>query len=192
MSAFPFVFVVEEMMHNDSEMRTGKRRRSLIELEEERVWVGLYRRAADPVVAAELVAYMEHSGEMRTHHSGLYLRCKHVLRREKARQVRLRKVSASLRWAVHLVFGVPFAFTLRLLRSMGTILLACLPERDDNAVIQLRKLTSDQESQPDVGQWVSPSGSANSTPEQVVAADAQLASADVSKRSTRRAGGTGR
>lgn len=179
-------------MQNDGEIRTGKRRRSLVEVEEERVWVSLYRRAADPMIAAELVAHLEKSGELRFQHSGLYLRCKHVLRKEKARQVRLRKVSESLRWAVHLVFGVPFAFALRLLRSMGTILLACLPERNDNAVVQLRKLTSDQESQPDGGLRVSPSESANSTPEHVVPEDAQLATADVSKRSTRRAGRTGR
>ncbi|MGK5015022.1 hypothetical protein [Janthinobacterium sp. HLS12-2] len=83
-------------MQNDGEIRTGKRRRSLVEVEEERVWVSLYRRAADPMIAAELVAHLEKSGELRFQHSGLYLRCKHVLRREKVRQIHLRKIGAGI------------------------------------------------------------------------------------------------
>ncbi|MBW3510643.1 hypothetical protein [Janthinobacterium sp. NKUCC06_STL] len=176
-------------MHNEAEARAGKRRRSLVDIEEERVWASLYRRVADPVIAAELVAHLEKNGEMRLQHSGLYLRCKHVLRREKARQARLRKIGAAIRWAFHTVFGVPLSLTTRSLRSMGTVLLACLPERDDRVVAQLRKVTTGDASRVDVGQEVSPSEIAHPLSENVVTEAGQGANIGASPRSAKHAAG---
>ena len=179
-------------MHNDAEVRSRKRRRSLVEVEEERVWASLYRRAADPMIAAELVAHLEKSGELRFQHSGLYLRCKHVLRREKVRQVRLRKIGAAIRWAIHLVIGVPLGFTTRLFRSMGMILLASFAEREDRAAAQLRRLTSGNAGQVDVGQGGAPSQVAHPLCEDVATDAGQQANIGASQRSTKRVGGRAR
>ena len=179
-------------MHNDAEARIGKRRRSLVDIEEERVWASLYRRVADPVIAAELVAHLEKNGEMRLQRSGLYLRCKHVLRREKARQARLRKIGAAIRWAIHMVIGAPLGWTSRLFRFMGAVLLACLPEREDRAAAQLGRLTSGDANQVDAGQEVSPSEIARPLRESVATDAGQQAGMSASRRPTKRAGGRAR
>ena len=181
------LFLVEDIMQNDGEMRTGKRRRSLVEVEEERVWASLYRRATDPMIAAELVAHLEKSSELRFQHSGLYLRCKHVLRREKARQVRLRKIGAGIRWTAHVVIGVPLGMVGRLFRMVGAIVMVCLPEREDRAAAQLRRLTSAGASQVDVGKALSPAEIARPMREQAATDAGQQASIDVSQRSEKRA-----
>lgn len=181
------LFLVEDIMQNDGEMRTGKRRRSLVEVEEERVWASLYRRATDPMIAAELVAHLEKSSELRFQHSGLYLRCKHVLRREKARQLRLRKMGAGIRWAIHIAIAAPLGFATRLFRSTGTIFLACLPEREDRTGAQLRRLTTGDANPVDSGQGVSPSEIARPMREQAATDAGQQASIDVSQRSEKRA-----
>ncbi|MDN2700394.1 hypothetical protein O0881_00120 [Janthinobacterium sp. SUN100] len=179
-------------MQNDGEMRAGKRRRSLVEVEEERVWASLYRRTADPMIAAELVAHLEKSGELRFQHSGLYLRCKQVLRREKARQVRLRKIGAGIRWAFHMVIGAPLGFTGRLIRNMGAVILASLPEREDRAAAQLHRLKSGSASQVDAGEDVSPSEIVHPLREQAATESRHQANIGASQRSTRRAGGRAR
>ena len=127
-------------MQNDQEKWTGKRRRTLVDVEEERVWAAFYHRAADPVVAAELVVQLERNASLLAQHGGLYVRCKYVVRREKARQARLRKIGASLRWVAYAMLGLPVRLTLRLLRVMGDVMLACLPEHRDPVADQLRKL----------------------------------------------------
>ena len=179
-------------MHHEAEARAGKRRRSLVDIEEERVWASLYRRAADPVIAAELVAHLEKNGEMRLQHSGLYLRCKHVLRREKARQARLRKIGAGIRWAIQIVIGVPIGLTSRLFRSMGAVLLACLPEREDQAAAQLGRLASGDPGPFAAGEEVSPSGIARPLRETVATGAGQQAGMSASRRPTERAGGRAR
>jgi hypothetical protein len=181
------LFLVEDIMQNDGEMRTGKRRRSLVEVEEERVWASLYRRATDPMIAAELVAHLEKSSELRFQHSGLYLRCKHVLRREKARQVRLRKIGAGIRWTAHVMIGVPLGMVGRLFRMVGAIVMVCLPEREDRAAAQVRRLTSAGASQVDVGKALSPAEIARPMREQAATDAGQQASIDVSQRSEKRA-----
>lgn len=176
-------------MHNDAETRAGKRRRSLVEVEEERIWASFYRRAADPMIAAELAAHLEKSGELRSQHSGLYLRCKHVLRRDKVRQVRLRKMGAGVRWVIHMVVGAPLGFITKLFRSMGTIFLACFSEREDRAAAQLRSLTTGDAGQVDVGQGASPSETAQPLRESAATSAGQRTSIGASARSTKRAGG---
>ena len=147
---------------------------------------------ADPVIAAELVAHLEKNGEMRLQHSGLYLRCKHVLRREKARQARLRKIGAAIRWAIHMVIGAPLGWTCRLFRFMGAVLLACLPEREDRAAAQLGRLASGDANQVDAGQEVSPSEIARPLRENVATDAGQQAGMSASRRPTKRAGGRAR
>jgi hypothetical protein len=186
------LFLVEDIMQKDGEMRTGKRRRSLVEVEEERVWASLYRRAADPIIAAELVAHLEKSGELRFQHSGLYLRCRHVLRREKARQVRLRKIGAGIRWTAHVVIGVPLGMVGRLFRMMGAIVMVCLPEREDRAAAQVRRLTSAGASQVDVGKALSPAEIARPLHDQAATEPGHQTSIDASQRPTRRTGGRAR
>lgn len=183
------LFFVEDIMQNDGEMRTGKRRRSLVEVEEERVWASLYRCAADPMIAAELVAHLEKSSELRLQHSGLYLRCKHVLRREKARQVRLRRMGAGIRWVMHMAIGAPLGLTAKMFRSTGTIFLACLPEREEKAGAQLSRMTTGDANQVDAGKGVSPSEIAHPLRDNAAADTGQQANIGASQRSAKRPAG---
>jgi hypothetical protein len=55
-------------------------RRSGIESEEERAWVGFYRRVGrDPAIATEVMAQLESDPEMKRTHLALYLCCKESL-----------------------------------------------------------------------------------------------------------------
>jgi hypothetical protein len=56
-------------------------RRCGIEFEEERAWVGFYKRVGrDPAIAAEVMAQLEADVDMKRTHLALYLCCKESLR----------------------------------------------------------------------------------------------------------------
>ena len=77
-------------------------RRSSIETEEERAWVGFYRRVGrDPAIATEVIAQLESDPEMKRSHLALYLCCKESLRRHKARQARHQRIGQFVRWLWH-------------------------------------------------------------------------------------------
>jgi hypothetical protein len=84
--------------------------------EEDRAWTHLYRRAGDPIVAAEVVRQLEADAEARRWHLALYLRCRQTLRERKARLARQQCIGRLVRtmfavlvpgpWlALHRAFG---------------------------------------------------------------------------------------
>lgn len=76
--------------------------------EEEKVWVQFYRRAGDPVIAADLIEQLESDREVKARHFGLYLRCRQSVRREKTRRARAKRVAHGVQLVGRILFGWPF------------------------------------------------------------------------------------
>lgn len=66
--------------------RQGKRRLHAVDQEEARVWRAFYHRASSPSIAAELISYLEQDKELLAEHQGLYLQCRHSVRKAKRRK----------------------------------------------------------------------------------------------------------
>ena len=66
--------------------------RTSVALEEERLWVGFYRRVANPAIAAEVIQHLDGDADQKRTHPALYLRCKESLRKKKARQSRAKRM----------------------------------------------------------------------------------------------------
>ena len=67
-------------------MRITRPYRTSVALEEERLWVGFYRRVANPAIAAEVIQHLNGDADQKRTHPALYLRCKESLRKKKARR----------------------------------------------------------------------------------------------------------
>ncbi len=71
--------------------------RTSVALEEERLWVGFYRRVGNPAIAAEVIQHLDADADQKRTHPALYLRCKESLRRKKARQARTKRIRRFMR-----------------------------------------------------------------------------------------------
>ena len=68
-----------------------------VALEEERVWVGFYRRVGNPAIAAEVIQHLDADADQKRTHPALYLRCKESVRRKKAHQARTKRIRSFMR-----------------------------------------------------------------------------------------------
>lgn len=118
-------------------------KRSGIDQEEERAWVGFYRRVrSDAAVAAEVMAQLDTDPEMKRRHLALYLCCKQSLRTHKARQQRDKRIGQFVRWLFRGLFSAP----IRALRRGGQLAVECLPEATrEPAVPKVRQLATEPE-----------------------------------------------
>ncbi len=78
-------------------MRITRPYRTSVALEEERLWVGFYRRVANPAIAAEVIQHLDGDADQKRTHPALYLRCKESLRKKKARQARTKRIRSFMR-----------------------------------------------------------------------------------------------
>jgi hypothetical protein len=78
-------------------MRITRPYRTSVALEEERLWVGFYRRVANPAIASEVIQHLDGDADQKRTHPALYLRCKESLRKKKARQARTRRIRSFMR-----------------------------------------------------------------------------------------------
>ena len=122
-------------------------RRSGIELEEERAWVGFYQRVGrDPAIAAEVITQLEADAEMKRTHLALYLNCKESLRLHKARQARDKRIGQFVRGLGQALLVRPIHGLRTRLHRGGAIAVECLPEvRKEPAVQQVRRLGQEAE-----------------------------------------------
>lgn len=122
-------------------------RRTSIETEEERAWVGFYQRVGrDPAIATEVVAQLESDPEMKRTHLALYLCCKESLRRHKARQARNQRIGQFVRRLCHGLFVQPWRNLLTGLRHGRDVAVECLPEvAREPAVAQVHRLAREAE-----------------------------------------------
>ena len=122
-------------------------RRAGIEFEEERAWIGFYRRVGrDPAIAAEVMAQFEADAEMKRTHLALYLCCKESLRVHKARHARDKRIGQVVRALGQALFVRPMLALRTRLRHGGDIAVECLPDTGkEPALQQVRRLGQDAE-----------------------------------------------
>ena len=122
-------------------------RRCGIEFEEERAWVGFYKRVGrDPGIAAEGMAQLEADVDMKRTHLALYLCCKESLRLHKARQARNKRIGQFVRGLGQALLVRPMLGLRMRLRHGGDIAVECLPDtRKEPALQQVRRLGQDAE-----------------------------------------------
>ena len=78
-------------------LRITRPYRTSVALEEERLWVGFYRRVANPAIAGEVIQHLDGDADQKRSHPALYLRCKETLRKKKARQARTKRIRSFMR-----------------------------------------------------------------------------------------------
>ena len=124
-----------------------RNRRSSIESEEERAWVGFYRRVGrDPAIATEVMTQLESDPEMKRTHLALYLCCKESLRQNKIRQTRNKRIGLFVRWLCHGLFVSPLHGLRKGLVHGSDIAIECLPEvAKEPAIAQVRRLAREAE-----------------------------------------------
>jgi hypothetical protein len=109
--------------------KPSRPKRSGIDTEEERAWVGFYRRVrSDGALAAEVLAQLESDIEMKRKHLALFLSCKQTSRREKARQARHKRIGSFVRWSAYVLFVMPWVSMRNLGRNGRDIAIEILPE----------------------------------------------------------------
>ena len=100
-----------------------------VDREEERAWVGFYRRVrSDPSIAAEVMGQLEADPDSKRTHLALYLCCKESLRLAKARHARNKQFGRFVRWCCHGLFVAPIHSIRNAWHASGELAAACLPE----------------------------------------------------------------
>lgn len=95
----------------DRSSQSQAHRRGTVDIEEQRAWVGFYKRVGrDAALAAEVMAQLDGDAEMKRRHLALYLSCKQSLRVHKARQARDKRIGQWLRLLVQWTLLRPVAF----------------------------------------------------------------------------------
>jgi hypothetical protein len=103
--------------------------RSSVEGEENKAWIGIYRRAQhDPALAAEVMAQLNQNPEIKGDRLGLYVCCKECVRSERARQARNQRIGAFVRMLATWLFVFPLNAVRHLGRSTRDIVIETLPE----------------------------------------------------------------
>jgi len=131
----------------ENEYRRGSKKERWTCREEEKVWVGFYRRVADPAVAADLIEQMEADKEVKARHLGLYLACRQSLRHEKACRARARAAAYAVKGILHIVFVRPGMLIHALWHFLSAVFNAWLMPSDEPAVMQMRKIRRSQTAQ---------------------------------------------
>lgn len=124
----------------ENEIRRGSRKERWTSREEERVWIGFYRRVGDPEIALDLIDQMEADSEIKARHLGLYLRCKQSLRREKGRRARAKAFAHAVETLLRCLVIAPSGRLAGLWHFIGAIFLNSLPEPSEPATKQMRKI----------------------------------------------------
>src|SRR5438128_12053009 len=76
-------FSLENSMFHLPRMRITRTYRTSVAIEEERLWVGFYRRVANPAIAAEIIQHLDGDADQKRTDPALHLRCKNSLRKKK-------------------------------------------------------------------------------------------------------------
>lgn len=129
------------------EKSRARPKRSSLDIEEARAWIGFYRGVGnDPVIAAEVMAQLDADPEMKRAHLALYLCCKQSLRTHKATAARNKRIAQFVRWVLHGLVMVPVQALSRALRESRDIAVECLPEvRKEPALSQVKRLKKEAE-----------------------------------------------
>lgn len=137
----------ETIMSPNKPLARPRTRRISVDAEEERAWVGFYKRVGrDSAIAAEVMAQLESDPEMKRLHLALYLSCKQSLRLHKVRQARDKRIGQFVRQTLHATFVRPLAALRAAMQRGGDLVAECLPaDATEPASRQLRRLAKDPE-----------------------------------------------
>jgi len=134
-------------------LRITRPYRTSVALEEERLWVGFYRRVANPAIAAEVIQHLDGDADQKRTHPALYLRCKESLRKKKARQARNKRIRSFMRRILGGLLRDPERRTRGQLRHNARIVVDGLPESMREPAVNSRPQTAElAPAQPDGGQ----------------------------------------
>ena len=109
-------------------MRITRPYRTSVALEEERLWVGFYRRVANPAIAAEVIQHLDGDADQKRTHPALYLRCKESLRKKKARQARAKRIRNFMRRILGGLLRGPTSNTRAQMRRSAGIVVKGVPK----------------------------------------------------------------
>ena len=134
-------------------MRITRPYRTSVALEEERLWVGFYRRVANPAIAAEVIHHLDGDADQKRSHPALYLRCKESLRKKKARQARTKRIRNFMRRMLGGLLRHSESSLRPQLRHSARIVVEGLSESMREQAVQSRPQTAElAAAQPDGGQ----------------------------------------
>ena len=137
-------------------MRITRPYRTSVAHEEERLWVGFYRRVANPAIAAEVIRHLDADADQKRTHPALYLRCKESLRKKKARQARAKRIRNFMRRILGGLLRHPESNLRRPLRHRARIVVEGLSESTREPARQAMKsrpqTVESAAAQPDGGQ----------------------------------------
>jgi hypothetical protein len=136
-------------------LRITRPYRTSVALEEERLWVGFYRRVDNPAIAAEVIQQLDGDADQKRTRAALYLRCKESLRRKKARQARTKRIRSFMRRILGGLLRDPERRRCGQLRHNSRIAVEDLPEsmrEPPHAVKSLPNTAELAAAQPDGGQ----------------------------------------
>jgi hypothetical protein len=101
----------------DKSVQHHSPRRGTVDVEEQRAWVGFYKRVGrDPVLATEVMAELDGDAEFKRRHLALYLSCKQAVRLHQARQARDKRIGQGLRVLAQVMLVRPVALTVDAVR----------------------------------------------------------------------------
>lgn len=131
---------IKDVLQQEQE-RGKKMRLSPLELEEERVWAAFYRNVSKPWIAGEIILFLDQDPDLKQRRSGLYLRARESVQRNKLRQAKIQRASCFVRVVCRWLFVVPFAGLGRVLRFGGAVAVSSLPGPvEEPAMAQLRRM----------------------------------------------------
>jgi len=116
-------------------------KRSDVDREEARAWVGFYRLVrTDVPLATEVIAQLDADPQMKQRHLALYLSCRQSLRRHKLRQQRDKRIGEFVRRICHGIVVAP----IHAFQRGARLAVACLPPSSrEPALPQVRRLARD-------------------------------------------------
>lgn len=111
-----------------------RRKLEAVDQQELRTWAQFYPQARrDATLAEEILTELERDEVMRRRHRGLYLSCQRCVRLHALRQARNQHVGHLVRVVVKSIFITAPQAVYGGLRQAGQLLLACLPQEDEDA-----------------------------------------------------------
>ncbi|MCG2583869.1 hypothetical protein [Massilia sp. TS11] len=109
--------------HGNSRPRS---RRTLVDAEEDKVWVGFYRSIEDAAIASDLVQYFDANPEMRHRRPGLYIKAKQSMRSSWERRANAKRVAHAIQAAAFVMLR-PWYIARQALHFIGRVVLDTLP-----------------------------------------------------------------
>ena len=115
---------------------------SSVAREEEKAWIGFYRRVREPYIAQAVVELLSADADLKKTHLALFLRCNETLRIARERQARAKRIGGFVRWVCAGLVCGPIRGVRNLTRESAQVAAECLPEVQEPAKEQVRRIAA--------------------------------------------------